>query len=362
MRPVALLTLWQARNWIRTTFTNPRKLIPAIILLAYLGMNLFFVGVGSVARRQARPPAELTTALRDHLPLVDAVLFGLLILVALGVLDSGFREGFLTFSLADIDYLFTSPISRRSVLAYRVAARTMQSFFQYAFIVFMLLYFGLRSFLPVEAGIGVFLVMVSALFFCVGGYTNLAFALKMVLDFGRGAVARRWYLGLALAAAALLGVVAWREGLPQLRTLLQSWLVVVPFFPCRLAASALLAPFTGASAAPALAGLAGFYLAAGALLISRKENYYEATLAGSERLAKLRTAARERNWGAIFALRHAERTRGSRKPGKPFTIRPWGRGGGALVWANLAAAAKRPWMNWYLPLLAGQIQIGRAHV
>lgn len=347
MRALALLTLWQVRNWIRTTLTNPRKLIPAILIIGWMSMNLFFMGIrGRMGGRTPELPGA-TEFLLNNAGLVDSGIFLLLILASLAILNSGFSQGFLTFSLADIDYLFTSPVSRRAVLSYRLAAKTVQGFFQSAFMVLFIVFFVLRGLLPYARTPVAFLTVVAALFFCLSGYTNIAFILKLVFGFGRSATLKRWVSGITVAAVGLVGLVVWRQGLPQLETLAQSWLVTVPFYPCRMAATLLMAPLTQNSSAMALPLLLVFYFGTLGLLMSRRENYYEASIAGSERVAAIREAARSQKFGALFALQQGGKAR------RAYTIRPWGTGAAALLWAHLAAAAKRPWINCYLPLALG---------
>src|SRR5581483_5550147 len=79
----------------------------------------------------------------------------------------------------------------------------------------------------------------------------------------------------------------------------------------------------------------------------------EASIEGSERTARLLQAAREQNWAAIFALRAGRRRSGPRSDSHPYAVPPFGRGAGALLWAHLAAAAKRPLANFVAPVAGG---------
>jgi hypothetical protein len=123
------------------------------------------------------------------------------------------------------------------------------------------------------------------------------------------------------------------------------------FYPCRLAAEGMTAPLLNESSALAVVQLALFYVLSTFLLFTRNENFYEASLEGSERHARLLAAAKEQNWSAIFAIQSEKRRKGPQS--RTYAFPPFGQGGMALFWANLTAAAKRPAANFWMPLLGG---------
>jgi hypothetical protein len=352
IRAITLLSWWQLRNSVRTSLTDVRKLIPLLVFLFFIGTQV----LSAVFMASVRPPvpSEAAEAIHGRLDLISGAVFVALALIALAIIDYGFSGGFLTFPLADVDYLFPSPVPRRLVLAYRLAARTGTAFFQAAFLFYVVVWRLADVVSPRGADLGASFAALCALFFCLGGYANLAFTLKLVFGFGRYAVVRRWTAGLLIGAAALVGYMLWQHGWTGLSGLARGWVPTALFYPCRLAADAAVAPLSGADATSALLLLVGFYAGTLAVLFARNENFYEATLEGSERAARLLQAAREQNWSAIFAIQ-AERRRAARGNGKerPYTVPPFGRKGMAVFWAHLCAAAKRPFPNFILPLAGG---------
>jgi hypothetical protein len=344
---IARLAWWQLRNSLRAGLTNPRKLIPILFLAAMLTLQVGVVAIfGGAGHVRVSP---LSAPLAERLPQIQAGFFIFLALAALSILEAGFGEGFLSFSLADVDYLFTAPVGRKWVLAYRLATKTLAAFFQLG----MLFYFTiwqLGRVIPLGAlthWAG--LPALVALLFCLGGWTNLAFVLKMVFDFGRLATLRRLLTVAILGVLAVVAFAFWRGGMAGAAEMGRAALPVALFYPCQLAAAVLTAP-TAQDFGPLLGQLAAFYLLTLALLFSRNEPFYEASLEGSYRAARFLQAAREQNFAAIFAIGDEKRRRPARRR---YTVPPFGRGAGALFWANLAAAAKRPVVNGFGPLLLG---------
>lgn len=349
VRVMTLLALWQLRNAVRTTLTDFRKLIPLVVILFFVVVQV--ATTLSLAGTRPNHPPWLAQAVVDQIEVVRVAAFLLLAMVTLGIIDYGFTEGFLAFSLADIDYLFPAPIPRRLILAYRLGAKTLTSFFQAAMLFYFLVWRLVESVSPGKATFQEGVVAFGALLCCLGGYASVAFVLKMVFGFGRLSTVRRWILGLFGVIVLLLGYTYWMHGIAGLTTVTRNGMVVALFYPCQLAAQALTAPLVGETAWSAFLQLAVFYAAATAALFSRNENFYEASLEGSERTARLLQAAKDQNWAAMFTIQaEGKRKKGA---GKAYAIPPFGTGGMALVWANLAAAAKRPFANIWAPLLGG---------
>jgi hypothetical protein len=354
IRVMTLLALRQLRNGIRTSLTDYRKLIPLIVILFFIGTQVL-----SAVLLAGHEPPRLQggrSILQGQADTFRIAAFLILSIISIGIIDYGFAEGFLAFSLADVDYLFPSPVPRRLILAYRLAAKTALSFFQAALFFYFLIWRALETFIPGDATLTAGLVALLGLFFCLGGYASIAFALKLIFGFGRLATVRRWTMGILALAVLLLGYTYWQHGMVGLGRVTHNWLVIAVFYPCQLAAEALTAPLReGQSGVPAMAQLALFYVAATALLFSRKENFYEASLEGSERQARMVQAAKEQNWSAMFAIQAEKKKRRARPDGKekPYTVPPFGRRGGALLWANMCAAAKRPFANFWGPLVGG---------
>lgn len=352
MRPLTLLALWQLKNTLRTTLTQPRKLIPFLVFAAYVALQLFNAAMVATVHGGAPPGAERLLAGSEGM--IASAAFILLVLLALTILDTGFSGGFLAFTLPDVDYLFPSPISRRLVLAYRLLTKTGLSLIQATFLFYFLVWKPLDIIAPDRYSAGDKVAALLATALCIGGYANLAFLCKLIFGFGKRRTVRAWLLG---GVALILGAAVygyWRAGVFGLEKLAGLQALGLLFFPCRLAANSIAGPLLRDDAWTPVPTLGLFYLVTAALLFSRRENFYEASLEGTERFARRLQAAREQNWGAIFGAGSgaAPRARALRDE-HPYAVPPFGRGAVALFWAHLAAAAKRPTANFLLPAAAG---------
>lgn len=350
VRVMTLLAWWQLRNAVRTTLTDYRKLIPLLAILFFIAtqaLSSLMLGGGHTPQL----PHGMGRAIVDQIEGIRTGAFLMLALISIGIIDYGFTEGFMAFSMADVDYLFPSPVPRRLILAYRLAAKTAASVFQASFLFYFLVWRLVSSIAPQHTGPGATVVAFLGLLFCLGGYASLAFALKMIFGFGQAATVRRWIIGVLVLGVLLTGYIYWQHGLTGLTSATQNRVVMALFYPCWLAGVGLTAPLIHQSSVSAVVQLAVFYIAATVLLFTRNENFYEASLEGSERHARLLAAAREQNWSTIFTIQSERKRHAPRK--HPYSIPPFGRGGMALLWANLSAAAKRPVANFWGPLVAG---------
>jgi hypothetical protein len=348
MRAIGLLALLQLKNAFRTTFTDFRKLLPllffGLLWAAQLTITSLLQGLRAPVREQ------MADFLLANLPTVQSATFLILILIAVGNLDFGFSTGFLHFTMADIDYLFPSPIPPRAILAYRLASKTVVTFFQAAFLFLFFFWFPIEAVADGQASWSGGGSALLALFFCLGGYANLALWLK--LAFGGGKLTR--LRPVILAVVTLFGVYLmysyWELGLEGLLRVSRSQTAALLFYPCRLAADAMVAPLMKGVAPVALGWLGGFYVVTLLMVFARREHFYEASLEGSEQAAKLLQAARELNWAALMSG-GAVGASGGRTASYTAPV-PKGRAW-TLFWAHMASAARRPVANVAIPLVGG---------
>lgn len=352
MRAIALMSWWQSRNSLRTTLTEPRKFIPILVFVAAMGFNVFnLFFLGSAGHNGAMPP--LADYIRPHIAAGHAIIFGVLILAALAQVESGLTGGALTFSLSDVDYLFPSPISRRTVLLYKVPMILLRNLF-YAAIFLVFAYFAFWRFAVSDKNTALSpLPLYISVFAWLCTYTCLAVTLEVVFGLGKAALARKCSWTLVLIAGAVVVAAVYTGGIDGLTILERSPLVWVPLYPCRLLADVFAAPISGHPIGGAVAQLLAFAAAALVLLLSRNEDFYEASLAGSERIARIRSAAKQGNFAAMIAARARERTKPAKERVRPYTLPLFGRGAGALLWAHLSAASKRPLVNFAVPFGGG---------
>lgn len=338
------MSAWQAANAVRQAGRDPRRWVPALLvglLLLFQMRTLFGAGVPL--------PPEFTAILRAHLGAVRAGVFLALCLSALSYINQGLTGGVLSFSQPDAAFLFPAPIARRAVLLAKLPSALGPLLLTlageaWAFRAFVWLPLG-------SGGGGGGGAAVAAAALCVGGWLNLAVAIELIFGIGRFA---RWQKALNAGVFVLVGVIVfagWKYGLAGLSALTAHGPLTWLFWPCLLASRAVMAPLLHApislSTWPVL--LAWYGLTLGGLF-ARRDNYYEAAARGTALLQKRRAArlsGRIGGWG--------EGTRAAGLSGRPYSLPPFGTGGAALLWAHLAAAAKRPLANFVLPLAGGAV-------
>ncbi len=274
-----------------------------------------------------------------------------MILLALSVLDSGMGDSLLAFPISDVDYLFPSPISRRIVLACRLPGLTFGSVF---FSGFVLVIFGsvsrLSSPLPPVGNAHIpGWYSPAAIFFCVATYFNLAMFVSIRLP-DRRAIHR-----VLMASSVLLfgafGTLWWRLGSQGTTQILNSDLVKWLFLPCRLASDTLVSGFSHHSLGYTVLWLAIIYLASLVPMFIPNSNWYEQSIVSSERISMIRQAAKG-GFSAIMAVKSADfKHNGSRI----YTLPPFGLGAGALFWAHLCSAWKRPFANFASSAIGGVV-------
>jgi len=351
MRAIGLLAVMQLRNAFRTTFTDGRKLMPLLFFAALFALQIW--GTSLIQGLRAPIRAQAADFLLANLPTVQSSTFLILLLMAVGNLDFGFSTGFLHFNMADVDYLFPSPVRPKAILAYRLASKTVVTFFQAAFL-FAFFFWG-----PIQAVAGERTswlggaIALGAIFLCLGGYANLALWLKLAFGFG-GLVRLRPAL---LVAVTLFGgyllLTYWQQGVEGMLGIARSPTASVLFFPCRVAADAVVAPLLGSGGAGLVGPLAAFYLVTLAMVFLRNDAFYEASLEGSEKAARLLQAARELNWGAILHLPEFTRRSSQSDDDLRGGATGFGRGGWTVFLAHVTAAGRRPVANVVLPVLGG---------
>ncbi|MBV9852588.1 MAG: HlyD family efflux transporter periplasmic adaptor subunit [Armatimonadetes bacterium] len=336
MCPLLLLTLWQIKNTLLHTLRSPKKLAPLLLMAAYTAWMWWMMG-HTPAGRQAGP--NVAHLLRQHRALFHTGLFLSLTLFGTATLERGFVGGSLHFVPADVDYLFAAPFSRRLVLLFKVGLPVLATAaFAVAMAVYSLSHTG-------HGGTPPGWVVWGAFGACLGVYFNLAVALELAFGMGRWPWGRRAISAALLLIIAYVGVTCWQQGAAGLARISEHGPLPVLFYPCRLAADVGTAALGGRGGLAAVWGLLVCYALSLALVFSRNENYYEPALSGAERQWRDLQAQQENPWHILRPRAGARRAL--------YSLRPFGRGAGALFWAHGAAAFKTPFASVGLPLLAG---------
>lgn len=142
MKPLIFLTCRTLVNGIRRALTSPQRLIG---LLAFVGWYfMIFLNPGRSNRDFELPEQAVGAIEFPPMAAIDAVVFtvfaGLSLLLALGIF--GPRQG---FKPADVDMLFSTPISTRLVLVFRIVR-------EYLVTLIIPLLVGLFTLRPVASG------------------------------------------------------------------------------------------------------------------------------------------------------------------------------------------------------------------
>ncbi len=246
--------------------------------------------------------------------------------------------------MADIDFLFPTPVRRQAIMALKLLRLYAKCG---AYVLFMVLLFTAQFWMI--ARLQTRLVFASALAVILYAIflINIRTVINLVATFRPGG---KWWLAWFVRGATyfLIAFAAWRmlSGYSETGDAAQS--VILAFRHPVLLVLMLPAKWTADLALGALAGWqVGFsselaalgVLAAGsfALVLQRKENLYEPSLAVSARSAAVRDAFRSGGWGRVQQILWKQRQRlASVQAG----IRPFGRGAVALIWKNLNIAVR----------------------
>ncbi len=343
MSPLVQLSLWQIKNTILSALKSPKKLIPALFFLGYI---LWISWSWTHAGQRGGFPPEILRGYRANRDSIQTGTFLFLCLFAIGLIDKGFSGGSLRFLPADIDYLFAAPFSRRRVLFAKLFQGMSVNFvLMAAYLVYLAAGGGHKDNMPGW-------VAYSALGLCYGGYTNIAVVIELIFALNRWVFLRRLILLGLVCILVWVGDVGWQHGLRGVTELGHHGVLPILFYPCLLAAQAITSGLAEQGTAM-IWPLILFYLVTVALIFSRNENYYEAALTGSERIWQAAEAARENPLRLLSGKKRAV----SESKLVQYSLRPFGRGAGAVIWAHLAAAAKRPFLNFGVPVLVGVVTV-----
>ena len=335
MSALLRLAFWQLKNTLRDAFTNPRKLIPLSLVALVFGWSGY---VALTAPPGTFAPKNTVDLLEAHRGELHDAAFAFLALIAASILDRGLAGGSLIYSPGDRDYLFPMPFPRRLVLAFKLLSPMPG-------ILLTVLYAAVR---PSASLPGVTLppwALSLAFFACAGGYQNLAVAGEMAYGLGQSPLLRRGLLAVLALLLAYGGFLARRHGVATLLGDAAHGPLMAVFYPCRLVADVFLPSVPGAHGWPALGQLLLFYGLSLAVVFLRSPDFYEAAAVTSERVTRAQRAQAEGHWFALLTSK--------KRAHRPYSLSPWGRGVGAVVWAHLAAAAKNPFVSFGLPSVLG---------
>lgn len=353
MKPLIYLELRQLANSIKNLARSPKRLIPAVIIGAWLIsaviQNLL------IASGLSQPMMPSVHTLRA-LP-VDAMWSGIFLLLSVTsglVIYSALSEGLLVFSPSHIDFLFPTPINRRNVLAFKLL-RDYVKYAVLAAIFFMALGSPLYGSLRIPPYPTIILSWLGS-FFLIVFVMNVTHTLNIVGTFGAhrlrfaSRLVKFGMLGIAgiIIAAAAVHFSRTGQAFPSFIAATRNGLATVLLSPIAWCTDLILAPITGVVYETWGELLWLFVLASGStvVLLSRPENIYEPSLGISMRMARVRAAMRVGD--VVTARIQAGGWRGRHTYLAP-PIPPFGRGASALLWKNLVVRIRT--LRWGVAMI-----------
>jgi hypothetical protein len=275
----------------------------------------------------------------DTQALLESVGALILLIVVLVAWIVPHERAALTFTEAEVAFLFPAPISRRTLIHFKLLRSQTAILFTVLLLTLMTNRFGGHAWIRAA---GWWLIFSTLNLHLLGS----SFALTKVLDRGISTWRRRLAI-LALVVALVGAVIVWgRQTLPAVdfskftnpqavQDYLQQLLTAGPapylLYPLRLVIRPFLAPNALAFLAalgPALLLLLLHY----AWVVRSNVAFEEASVQASQRLAEKVAAIRSGNWQA------ARKKPRSKRP--PFTLGPTGPPSVALLWKNLISAGQ----------------------
>lgn len=117
-KPLLFLTYRTIFNGLKRALTTPRRLISVVLIVAYYFLIFVRPALGSSSQGPQLPPG---TTMFDFPPLavIDGLAFGLFSVLSLLMLG-GVMSANSNFRPADVDVLFSTPLSPRVVLTFRI--------------------------------------------------------------------------------------------------------------------------------------------------------------------------------------------------------------------------------------------------
>lgn len=353
MKPLIYLELRQLANSIKNLARSPKRLIPAVIIGAWLIsaviQNLL------IASGLSQPMMPSVHTLRA-LP-VDAMWSGIFLLLSVTsglVIYSALSEGLLVFAPSHIDFLFPTPINRRNVLAFKLL-RDYVKYAVLAAIFFMALGSPLYGSLRIPPYPTIILSWLGS-FFLIVFVMNVTHTLNIVGTFGAhrlrfaSRLVKFGMLGIAgiIIAAAAVHFSRTGQAFPSFIAATRNGLATVLLSPIAWCTDLILAPITGVVYETWGELLWLFVLASGStvVLLSRPENIYEPSLGISMRMARVRAAMRVGD--VVTARIQAGGWRGRHTYLAP-PIPPFGRGASALLWKNLVVRIRT--LRWGVAMI-----------
>lgn len=339
LKALIYLEIRQFINSIKNTLRHPKRLIPLLLITLWIASSLISNIIFTVSRTGNLEP-DIHVLQKVPSEIIEAGVFLLLSIGSLFTLYGAFNSGLMIFAIAQIDFMFPTPIKRTHVLLVKL----FKDYLKYIFYILFFFLFAAPGLYGL-IGISVYplgLVTVIALIGLVLLIINLAHTINIIFTFRYERMKRTGIIIKALLVIALISAFVYGlyqyfitgDVVDSVLMAARSPILSIIFAPVRWCTTLTLAPLFGMIAEDwhnlgfLWALTAGSFI----LLLSRKENIYEPALGVSVQYAKRRRAMRSGNYSDLQI--DALREKGKKRTGK-FSIPAFGCGASALLWKNL---------------------------
>ena len=351
MKPLLYLEYRLLVNSLKNILRSPKRLIVALFVAAFI---FAWFSQTMILVAGAPRPSQLGFKLPGgglHLQeMITSAIFLLLCTGTIVLLFQAFSTGSLIFSLAHIDFLFPTPIPRRSVLLLKL----LRDYLKY---ILWIGFFLTLSGAPLMVALGgsfypYGLVSIAGLAAYLLFVLNITHTINIIFTFGferfkQAGLLIKTILIVALLSAFVVGLwhfVDTGSADFSLRDAARSPLVRTVFAPTDWCTAVILTPVKSVGKANVefdkLALLVALAVGSFFILLSRKENIYEPSLGISVKSAQMRMAMRS---GDATAIRvQALQAKGT-KSARMLYLPPFGRGTTALLWKNLLVRYRMSW-------------------
>lgn len=321
MNALTYLNIKLLKNRVKIFVKTPKHIIPTIIFF-----SIFIIPFMAFHSLEISPLDPIYTA-----ETVRPIIFSFLTFIAMVNIIQATTRDTLIFSLSEIDFLFPSPLSRKTILLNRIFTGYLTSGIQFlgmiGFILFVLssiFAFSLeRRIFFMWSGIMLALMFTSNL----GGIVSLISSHFTEVKRSRN---RRIFLGLAITFLGILGgSIMWymNQGLSiieSVMTVLDSVVVRILVYPLAIASDVAVAwAFTPLIALKMIV-LIALCVATLGIILSIEAHFYEISETSSREL-----------WQSLDKIRRQEIIVSESFAKRVKSIKPFGKGSTALIWKNL---------------------------
>lgn len=327
MKALFYLNVRLFKNTVVKTLKNPRQVIPALFIGFLFGfpmVTMYTLGIrGGVLTYGIDSPFTTET--------VKPIIFSFFTFITLMTVLHSTTKNTLVFSLPEIDFLFPSPLKRKTILLNRMLINYTKLAAQYlgigCYILFIFSFLYGFSFFPriLFFWLATFLAMVFAS--NLGGFVSLLSSHLSEMKRSRN---RRILIGVfVIFLGTLLGLAGWHalQGTSFVDALvkaLNSSVVRVLMFPMAAASDVAVAWKLTADVGAKIAFLAVLCIATTGGILSVETHFYEASEVISREL-----------WESLHKVRRQEVVVSESFVKRMFKIQPFGKGSTALAWKNL---------------------------